>query len=164
MAYESLKYKVLLKEKQFEIREYEAFVSMGVSNGYGGGFNKLFNYITGYNNRSQKIAMTTPVITNTKKQDMKFTMPRDVAESGYPEPLDKSITIVKEDLKIVASFSFKGSFIGSFRNIKEHNKSLIKFIKEHGYTIKSDLLLMTYNGPYTPAPLKKYDLAYEIIK
>ena len=57
MAYESLKYKVLLKEKQFEIREYESFVSMGVSNGYGGGFSKLFNYITGYNNRSQKIAM-----------------------------------------------------------------------------------------------------------
>ena len=159
MAYESLKYKVLLKEKQFEIREYESFVSMGVSNGYGGGFSKLFNYITGYNNRSQKIAMTTPVITNTKKQDMKFTMPKDVVESGYPEPLDKSITIVKEDLKTVASFSFKGSFIGSFRNIKEHNKSLIKFIEEHGYTIKSDLLLMTYNGPYTPAPLKKYDLA-----
>ena len=104
MAYESLKYKVLIKEKQFEIREYESFVSMGVSNGYGGGFSKLFNYITGYNNRSQKIAMTTPVITNTKKQDMKFTMPKDVAESGYPEPLDKSITIVKEDLKSVFLF------------------------------------------------------------
>ena len=62
MAYEEAGYQVVQKFENFEIRYYqERYVIQVNYANQNGGFQKLFNYISGQNNQSQKIEMTTPV-------------------------------------------------------------------------------------------------------
>ena len=62
MAYEEASYKVVQKFENFEIRYYqERYVIQVNYSNQNGGFQKLFNYISGQNNQSKKIEMTTPV-------------------------------------------------------------------------------------------------------
>ena len=60
-------YTVVKKTDVYEIRFYpERLVVESIYNSTGGTFRKLFNYISGANNTSEKIEMTTPV-TQIKK-------------------------------------------------------------------------------------------------
>jgi len=62
MAIEQAAYKVILKEGEFEIRQYEPMivaVSQELDLRGGGGFDTLFAYINGNNEDKKKINMTT---------------------------------------------------------------------------------------------------------
>ena len=62
MAYEEADYQVVKQFDEFEIRYYQERYVIQVSYAnQNSGFQKLFNYISGQNNQSQKIEMTTPV-------------------------------------------------------------------------------------------------------
>ena len=65
-AYESAEYRVIESDGEFEIREYPDLMLASTkmrmeSNGNDGSFMRLFRYISGANQSSQKVAMTTPV-------------------------------------------------------------------------------------------------------
>jgi len=78
MAYEETTYQVVQKFENFEIRSYqERYVIQTRFNNQGGGFQKLFNYISGKNQKSEKIEMTTPVTQYElgDQQVMQFYLP-----------------------------------------------------------------------------------------
>merc|ERR1712141_933272 len=74
--YESPKYEVLKKTKEFEIRKYQAYSFATASEpgqcmfwANSKNFRKLFRYIRGNNVEGEKISMTVPVIEPIKKNE-----------------------------------------------------------------------------------------------
>ena len=69
MAYEEANYKVVKKNNIYEIRKYSdrLVIETSISN-EGSSFRKLFNYISGNNDKNEEIKMTTPVTQMRKKR------------------------------------------------------------------------------------------------
>ena len=79
-GYERPKYRVVEKDGIFETRDYPVLIVAETSmpaDGMNSGFNKLFRFITGGNSKTEKIAMTTPVLVNpaSSNSSMAFVMP-----------------------------------------------------------------------------------------
>ena len=71
MAYEEANYEVVKKNSIYEIRKYSdrLVIETSMSN-EGSSFRKLFNYISGNNDKNEEIKMTTPVTQMKKKGNM----------------------------------------------------------------------------------------------
>lgn len=157
VAYETLKYEVLLKDGPYEVRRYEPFTKMVTKSDYDSGFSKLFRYISGENSDRKKIAMTVPVISDLRDPDMAFTMPKHIEALGVPKPMDSSIEIIKEPEAYYLTYSFKGN--------KDLNKTvsvLYVYAEKHYLEIIGTPKIMTYQGPFVPNFLKTYDVIIQI--
>ena len=110
MANEEASYNVVQKNDIYEIRYYSDRLIVQVANkGDNNSFRKLFKYISGENNNSEKIAMTIPV-TQTKKDDqmfMQFYLPSKFNRETTPIPNnpDLEITTIPEGYFAVIKFS-----------------------------------------------------------
>ena len=71
MSYEEANYEVVKKNEVYEIRKYSdrLAIETDISN-EGNSFRKLFNYISGNNDKNEEIKMTTPVTQMQKKGKM----------------------------------------------------------------------------------------------
>ena len=68
MATEEVKFDIVHENEIYEIRKYsDRLVVQAINIKDSGTFRKLFNYISGENNSSKKIEMTTPVTQMKKK-------------------------------------------------------------------------------------------------
>ena len=77
--YETHSYKTLFEEDNFEIRNYDPVMkARAYSNTGNNNFMKLFRYISGNNEKNQKIPMTTPVYMkeDNKGSMMEFVLPQ----------------------------------------------------------------------------------------
>jgi len=156
--YEKLTYQVLKKENQIEIRRYDAFMMMKVKRTSNQGFGVLFQYISGYNSKRQKIQMTVPVLTDVESSNyIAFTMPKKHM-SDYPDPLDSHIEMIEMPSKDYLSISFKGAH----HQAKQAYESLNEYAKLHQIDLHGDPILLRYNGPFTPSFLKSNDVIVEI--
>ena len=73
MASEEASYKIIKKTDTYEIRHYsDRLVVETVNRSEDSGFRKLFNYISGENNISEKIQMTIPVTQTIKDNEYPF--------------------------------------------------------------------------------------------
>ena len=86
-ATETPDYKVVRTDGKCEIRDYPALMIATTpmkEDGMNGGFGELFRFITGSNEGSEKIEMTTPVLIDTakEKKTMSFIMPKSTAEKA----------------------------------------------------------------------------------
>jgi hypothetical protein len=74
-------YRVIERDGEIEIREYEGFaiaettVLAPFNAATGAGFRRLFNYISGGNRSKEKIEMTAPVLTEPKGEKIAMTAP-----------------------------------------------------------------------------------------
>ena len=78
MANEEAPYDIVHKTDIYEIRHYsDRLVAQVINKGDNNAFRKLFNYISGANNNSEKIKMTAPVTQMQKKgsMTMQFYLP-----------------------------------------------------------------------------------------
>lgn len=109
-------YVVNKKYKQFEIRTYETtlFTSVklstkGYKNSSSKGFSILAGYIFGNNERSEKIAMTSPVSMSLEDSTtMMFMVPKKFNKDMLPKPNQSGIEFKEEPAKIVAAIGFGG--------------------------------------------------------
>lgn len=118
---ERQKYKVIQRYEDFELREYEPCViaelkvsDLGSSES-SGAFSVLFNYISMGNDKSQKIAMTSPVINSQQKgksapqaSHVSFVMPARSAIENLPRPMDSRVTLREIQSEICVAKSFRG--------------------------------------------------------
>ena len=83
MAYEEPEYKLIKSTDVYEIRQYEDRLAVKTtqSKSQNGAFRKLFNYITGSNESSSKIAMTVPVKVEANFGQKSNMRPRSHANS-----------------------------------------------------------------------------------
>ena len=156
MANEEAPYNIVHKNDIYEIRRYSDRLAVQVINkGDNKSFRKLFNYISGSNNTSEKIAMTIPV-TQTKKDDqmfMQFYLPSKFNRETTPIPNnpDLEITTIPEGYFAVIKFSGRSSD----KNFDKHNKILKQKLLEDNISIKGFAIRATYNSPFTLPPLRR---------
>lgn len=100
-GYASAPFKVVKKDGSFELRDYPRLTvvetSMVVTNTQSsdGSFMRLFRFISGANEKRQKISMTTPVFMAKEKNrsTMAFVMPEGMKTIQTPKPTDASVTV-----------------------------------------------------------------------
>merc|ERR1712018_80790 len=171
--YESPKYQVLKKTKEFEIRKYQAYSfavasepGMGMFWAGGKNFKKLFRYIRGNNEEGEKIAMTVPVIVPIKKNEfgdyikdysMMFWLPEKYqCEGCAPTPRKASreedqVEIIQWEEKIAYVRSY--GFYSTESLVRYHETKLRESLKEAGIHADLDyehrmVYSASYNAPF----------------
>jgi hypothetical protein len=166
---EQAKYEVLREINNIEIRHYPSLVIARVD-GYGdGGFNLLFNFITGNNRQKSKIAMTTPVVSEqiamtapvlSESDSIGFVMPEGLTLETTPEPLDERVKIVEIPERVVAALKFSGRWSNLI--FKKKAKELLKELTKAGIKTVGQVFTMRYNGPFTPWFMRRNEVAIEV--
>jgi hypothetical protein len=177
-AIEEPKYKVLVKEENFEIRQYEAYlvaetiVEGDFSEVSNEGFRRLFKFISGENRLKQSIPMTAPVSQEASKkiemmapvQQQKeegmwrigFVMPSGYTLDTVPYPLDERIHIKEVPGALVAAVRYSGTWN---RKRYEERKLLLKgFILRKGFNETGEAIFARYNPPFKPWFLRRNEV------
>jgi len=147
-----------------EIRAYpEEIWAIAVAQDENNAFRPLFRYISGENEKGEKIEMTAPVVTtNTEKGlSMAFVMPERFDVQTIPRPISSDVEIQRIEPRKLATIRFSGYMNeGSYRdNLERLNRTL----KERGILTKGEPLLMQYNDPWTPPFYRRNEIALQVV-
>ena len=146
MAIEKAKYEVLESDENFELRQYaprivaETFVAGDFKDVGNEGFRRLYDYISGNNEKEQSIAMTAPVtqearsekiamtapVTQEESQDrwrITFLMPAQYTMESLPRPLDQLVMLKEEPGHLMAAIRYSGTWS---RNRYEQNLTRLR--------------------------------------
>jgi len=162
-ASEEVKFDIVHKTEIYEIRKYpERLVAQAINDKDNATFRKLFNYIGGANNFSEKIEMTTPV-TQTKKNNvffMQFYLPSKFNKKTTPIPSnsDVKITLMKERYFAVIKYSGRSSD----KNFTKYSEILYKKLLDDKILINSFAIKATYNPPWTPPPFRRNEVMFNV--
>ncbi len=164
-ATETPEYKVIRTDGKFEIRDYPALtVATTAMEGaeMNGGFRKLFRFITGSNEGSEKIAMTAPVLIDTTedKKTMSFIMPKKAVEKGVPEPSGESVTLGKVPAARLAVLRFDGG--RTAENEKAAIEKLKAWLDAEKLAAKGTPTFAYYDPPWTPAFMRRNEVMIRI--
>jgi hypothetical protein len=148
-------YKVIKKEKDFEIRFYPSVTMATVTSSAksykelgSSGFRKLAGYIFGGNDANKQIAMTSPVHMdiNDTISSMSFVMPSAYNADNLPKPNDATVNINKTADEYVAAIKFSG--FASDSDIKKQTEILKNALKNASITYYGNFRYLGYNPPY----------------
>ena len=171
-----------------EIRAYpEEIWATTVADDQNSAFSPLFRYISGDNEKSEKIEMTTPVVTaaqqppradsakgekiemtapvvtmNTEKgMLMAFIMPQRFDIQSIPKPSSSLVKIQLVEPRKLAVIRFSGDMSqGSYdRNLELLRKAL----EDRDISAVGEPLLMQYNDPWTPPFSRRNEIALQVI-
>ncbi|HEC04096.1 MAG TPA: heme-binding protein [Phycisphaerales bacterium] len=152
---EKSKYTVIQKQGKFEIRQYEpqivaeTIVDTDFGDAGNAAFRRLFNYISGDNQKKESIKMTAPVsqksssekismtapVNQQKSEDkyvVSFLMPGKYTMDALPEPLDSSVKLRQVPARKIAAVRYSGSW--SRKRYESHKGSLEEFIRDKNLT------------------------------
>jgi hypothetical protein len=183
MAIEKVKYTVLQKEGNFELRQYEQHIvaETMVEGDFGAagdeGFRRLFKYISGENQKKLSISMTTPVsqeITSEKismtapvnlqqaggKWTVAFSMPAKYTIDTLPEPNDDRIVLREIPAQPVASIRYSGTW--SRARYEKHKEILVRMVSQKNLQPAGDYILARYNPPFMPWFLRRNEVLLPI--
>ena len=162
--YESPAYKVVSSEGAFEIRDYPSLTLVSTSmqrRGEDGSFMKLFRFIQGRNERSEKISMTTPVImTGSRSGSMSFILPKSVAEHGAPPPSNPDLKLTVAPPSRYAAYRFSGS--DSPEASEAAAKKLLEWVHSKNIPTQGTTLFAYYNPPWTPGFLRRNEVLLKL--
>ena len=146
-GYETQKYEVIKQIENIEIRFYPSSLMAKVNSR--GGFSKLFQYISGKNDKSEKIAMTTPVHMSgeNNKSIMEFVLPSKYSVENIAIPNDKNIEIYNSKPGYYAAITY-GGYSNSEKVKKNHSSLLNKLKAENLKILNSQPVVLSYNSPY----------------
>ena len=163
MANEEAPYNIVHKNDIYEIRQYSDRLAVQVINkGDNKSFRKLFNYISGSNNTSEKIAMTIPV-TQTKKDGgmyMQFYLPSKFNNETTPIPINPDIEITTISKGYFAVIKFSGR--SSDKNFEKHSEILKQKLADDKIKIIGSSIRATYNSPFTLPLLRRNEAMFNV--
>jgi hypothetical protein len=164
-GYESPKYRVVEKDGLFETRDYPVLIVAETSmaaEGMNSGFNKLFRFIMGGNSKTEKIAMTTPVLVNpaSSNSSMAFVMPGKYALSELPQPADQSVSLRKIDAARYVVMRFSGA--RSSESQDEATARLLAWANSKGLEPLSAPDFAYYDPPWIPGLLRRNEVRVRV--
>ncbi len=163
MAIEEVEYETIKANEVYEIRKYSDRLAIEtLSTNQNSGFRKLFNYISGNNQKNEEIKMTAPV-TQIKKNGnmtMQFYLPSKFNKENTPNPssLDVKLLDVKGGYYAVIKYSGRASD----SNFIKHKDILEEELKKNNILILSPPIKATYSGPFTLPMLRRNEAMFEI--
>ena len=162
MAYEEANYEVVKENKEYEIRKYSDRLVIETNSIEGNGFRKLFNYISGNNEKNQEIKMTVPVTQEIKNGNMtmQFYLPLKFNKDNAPKPSNSDIKILTIEGGYYAVIEYSGR--SSDKNFLKNKDILEKLLKQDNITILSPPIRASYNSPFTLPILKRNEVMYRI--
>ena len=162
MAYEEANYEVVKENKEYEIRKYSDRLVIETNSMEGNGFRKLFNYISGNNEKNQEIKMTVPVTQEIKNGNMtmQFYLPLKFNKDNAPKPSNSDIKILTIEGGYYAVIEYSGR--SSDKNFLKNKDTLEKLLKQDNITILSPPIRASYNSPFTLPMLKRNEVMYRI--
>jgi len=162
MAYEEANYEVVKENKEYEIRKYSDRLVIETNSIEGNGFRKLFNYISGNNEKNQEIKMTVPVTQENKNGNMtmQFYLPLKFNKDNAPRPSNSDIKILTIEGGYYAVIKYSGR--SSDKNFLRNKDILEKLLKQDNITILSPPIRASYNSPFTLPMLKRNEVMYRI--
>ena len=163
IANEEAEYDIVYKNNIYEIRFYsERLVVESIYNSDSSTFRKLFKYISGNNNNSQKIEMTIPV-TQVKRDSanfMQFILPSRFNKKTIPIPLNSDVKISNIDEGYFAVIKYSGR--PSDKNFIEYSQILKERLLKDKILIKGSPIKATYNGPFTLPVLRRNEAMFNV--
>ena len=163
MANEEAPYDIVHKTDIYEIRHYsDRLVVQAINRNEDNSFRKLFNYISGANNNSEKIKMTVPVTQTIEDNElfMQFYLPSKFNKETTPIPTNPDIEIatIKEDYFAVIQYSGRSSD----KNFEKYSNILKQKLLEDEILIKGSAIKATYNSPFTLPLLRRNEAMFNI--
>ena len=184
---EEQKYIVERKFPKFEVRRYEAcvFADVTVSADFQAAgsiaFRSLIGYISGSNEPNKKIAMTSPVIQESKSENsatkiamtspviqesinelqiVSFVMPAGMTLDDLPLPTNSKVTLRQMPEQLVAISRFTGRWTESAyeRQLAQLRQELI----QNGMTEISPPRYARFDPPWTPSFLRRNEIQIPI--
>ena len=163
MSYEEANYEVVKKNEVYEIRKYSdrLAIETDISN-EGNSFRKLFNYISGNNDKNEEIKMTTPVTQMQKKGNMtmQFYLPSRFNKENIPSPSNPDVKILNIKGGYYAVIRYSGR--ASDKNFIKHKSILENELKKDNMIILSPPIKATYDGPFTLPMNRRNETMFEI--
>jgi hypothetical protein len=121
---------------------------------------RLFGYISGKNESSQKMKMTTPVLMEPGSLDsegkMGFVLPAEVAKAGAPTPSASNVTILKRAGGRFAVVRFPG--VMDAKKSEYNEAKLRAWLKARGLQAEGTAERAGYDSPFTPGPLRRNEI------
>lgn len=181
---EQAEYTLVRKNKNYEVRTYPRHIvaQVTVPGDYTGAMNSGFSIVAGYifggNTKSEKIAMTAPVVEKSGisekiamtapvvvagdegSRTISFGMPKGYTLETLPVPNDKRVQIVEIPEKNFAVARFYG-----YRNssmIEKATKELKEKLVEDKIEIVGSPSYAGYNAPGTPPWMARNEVLIEI--
>jgi len=185
---ETPKYEVLAERGVWEVRQYSEFSvattardravqADGVklqssSMGGAGAFQSLAGYILGGKNEaSERMAMTTPVLSGADGDSMSFVLPSRYWEGeAAPVPLDEQVVVASRgggvlEVSDTLACMWFGGFAGS-TTVAEKRAALLEAVQSDAEWELADEaqqpLLFQYNDPFTPPWARRSEVAVPI--
>ena len=169
MGIEKPSYSVITKEGSLEVRRYESMLvaqTMVDSDFEQSGniaFRRLFKYISGENQKAQKISMTAPVNqqaesekismtapVNQQKVDDKYTvnfvMPKKYTMETIPQPSDPDVVIKEIPSGKMAAIRYSGTW--SRKLYESHKQKLEEFILKQQLKAAGEPIFARYDPPF----------------
>ena len=173
-------YKILEKEDNKEIREYQPYIkaSVTVSGSYDDAvelaFKKLAGYIFGKNKKQKPLPMTAPVLIKTESQPipmtapvliqqtndlltMSFIMPAKFTLQELPIPDDHDISFATTEKQLFAVIRFNGRI--SQKTHQKHQKELSQWLRQFkSYKENGTGFFAGYDPPWTIPFLRRNEV------
>ena len=163
MAYEESKYDVVKSNEIYEIRKYsDRLAVQTISTMQNSNFRKLFNYISGNNEKNEEIKMTTPVTQIKKKGNMtmQFYLPSNFNKDNVPNPTRSDVEIINIEGGYYAVIKYSGR--ASDKNFIKHKEVLENELKKDNISILNPAIKATYNGPFTLPMFRRNEVMFEV--
>ncbi len=150
-------YKLLSSKGEIEMREYKKsyWVSTSTKSDNRNGFFTLFNYISGKNDRSEKMDMTAPVIRKISKKnkddniEMSFYMNYKYQNDNAPVPLDNNTKLTTIEATKFAVIIYSGNANKEVQ--EEHYETLRNNLNDNKVKYNKDYYFTAgYNSPWDP--------------
>lgn len=163
--------------ENIEIRSYpEAIAVASKGNDNTGAFRLLFNYISGANQASQELSMTSPVemptasasteiamtspVEMSSAQGMMFFLPNQFTAENAPRPTHPDVELVVIDARRVASITYSGFNDNDKR--KAYLNTLLKVLEDNGYRVSGNPSFLGYDAPFTLPWNKRHEVIIEV--
>lgn len=168
LAIEEPAFRIVLKEGDYEIRDYPALVvaetsAVGDQRAAGGqGFRALAGYIFGGNRNQSKIAMTAPVdMTPTQGEwVVRFTMPSGYTLSTLPAPDDARVKLRETPPTRFAVLRFSGR--AQPDKVAAKTAELTAWMAKRQLKPAGPVTLAQYNPPWTLWFLRRNEVMFPV--
>ena len=163
MAVEEVEYEVIKENEVYEIRKYSDRLAIEtLSTNQNSGFRKLFNYISGKNQKNEEIKMTAPV-TQVKKNGnmtMQFYLPSKFNKENTPDPSSSDVKVLNIKGGYYAVIKYSG--MASNNNFIKHKNILEGELKKNNILILGPPIKATYNSPFTLPMFRRNEAMFRV--